>query len=105
LDDLPGFTPANPRLQYLSWNLRELYASFHAANPGAFPYSYPLRPEVATGGGVYEQSGTLRAGSGPHVLVPQADGAEPVDLRFSASGGDEPITSAVRPRIALVRIR
>ena len=33
LDDLPGFTPAEPtRLQYTSWNFRAIYASLHAAD-------------------------------------------------------------------------
>jgi hypothetical protein len=93
LDDLPGFSPGSSRLSYTSWNFRE------AAGPGA----YPLVPD-STDGTAYGHSGTLRAGSGWHVLVIQPPGAAGVDLRLTGSGGAA-LPASILPRIALVRIR
>jgi hypothetical protein len=91
LDDLPGFTAASDRLRYKSWNFRSLQ------NP------YPLQPD-STDGTSYQHTGTLRAGSGRHVLVAQAPNAGSVDLKLtSPTGGALPTT--VQPRVALVRIR
>ncbi len=91
LDDLPGFTAASDRLRYKSWNFRSLQ------NP------YPLQPD-STDGTSYQHTGTLRAGSGRHVLVAQAPNAGSVDLKLtSPTGGALPTT--VQPRVALVRVR
>jgi hypothetical protein len=95
LDDLPGFSATSSRLRYKSWNFR-----FAADSMGQ---SFPLVPDN-TDGTDYGHSGTLRAGSGRHVLVVQAGGAPGVDLRLTnASGGA--LSSSIEPRIALVRIR
>ena len=52
LDNLPGFAPSSPRLQYDSWNFRATYASFHEQAPTSFPREYPLVPD-STLTGVY----------------------------------------------------
>ena len=93
LDDLPGFDPGSSRLSYTSWNFRE------EAGPGA----YPLVPD-STDGTAYGHSGTLRAGSGRHILVIQQPGAAGVDLRITGSAGAA-LPASIAPRIALVRIR
>ncbi|HEY4647656.1 MAG TPA: hypothetical protein VIG95_01065, partial [Gemmatimonadales bacterium] len=94
LDDLPGFSPGDSRLSYTSWNFREV----GDANGG-----FPLVPD-STDGTAYGHSGTLRAGSGHHVLVVQPPNAAEVDLRVTGTAGAALPTSIV-PRIALVRIR
>lgn len=94
LDDLPGFSSPDPRLRYKSWNFRA------AAEPNG---GYPLVPE-RTDGTAYGHSGTLRAGSGHHVLVTQLPGAGGVDLRLTGSAGAA-LPNSIAPRIALVRIR
>ena len=94
LDDLPGFSAPGARLRYKSWNFRAA-----AEQNGGFP----LVPEL-TNGFAYEHSGTLRAGSGQHVLVVQAPGAAAVDLRLTGSAGAA-LPNTIVPRIALVRIR
>src|SRR3954454_6970905 len=91
LDDLPGFTAASDRLRYKSWNFRSLQ------NP------YPLQPD-STDGTSYQHTGTLRAGSGRHVLVAQAPNAGSVDLKLTSSTGGT-LPSTVQPRVALVRVR
>ncbi len=95
LDDLPGFSEPTARLRYKSWNFRAV------ADSNSQPY--PLQPDN-TDGTAYEHSGTLRAGSGHHVLVVQPPSAGPVDLRLTNGTGGA-LSTTVQPRIALVRIR
>jgi hypothetical protein len=104
LDDLPGFIPANPRLQYLSWNLRQVYGGLNQTNPGVFPLSYPLVPD-STSGASYARSGSLRAGSGRHLLVVQPPSAGTVDLRLLNTDGMSAVADSVQPRVGLARIR
>jgi hypothetical protein len=104
LDDLPGFTPANPRLQYLSWNLRQVYGGLNQSNPGTFPLSYPLVPD-STSGASYARSGSLRAGSGRHLLIVQPPSAGTVDLRLLDTDGTSAVADSVQPRVGLARIR
>ncbi len=104
LDDLPGFTPANPRLQYVSWNLRQVYGGLNQTNPGIFPLSYPLVPD-STSGASYARSGSLRAGSGRHLLVVQPPSAGTVDLRLLDTDGTSTVADSVQPRVGLARIR
>ena len=94
VDDLPGFSPGSNRLRYTSWNFRT------AAEPNG---GFPLVPD-STDGIAYGRSGTLRAGSGRHVLVIQAPGGAAVDLRITGSNGSA-LPASIAPRIALVRIR
>ena len=94
LDDLPGFSALGARLRYKSWNFRAA-----AEGNGGFP----LVPE-RTDGTAFGHNGTLRAGSGYHVLVTQLPGAAGVDLRLTGSAGSA-LPNSIVPRIALVRIR
>ena len=95
LDDLPGFAEPTGRLQYGSWNFRQV------ADGEAIPY--PLVPDSTSGVG-YEHSGVLRAGSGRHIRVVQAPGAAAVDLKLTAPTGTA-LSSTIEPRVALVRVR
>jgi hypothetical protein len=95
LDDLPGFPTTDPRLRYKSWNFRAV------ADANAEPY--PLQPD-STDGINYSHSGTLRAGSGRHILVVQPPGGGSVDLQVTSSTGTA-LPSSIVPRVALVRIR
>jgi hypothetical protein len=96
LDDLPGFDHLSGRLRYKTWNFRDPAQTLGPTNP--------LAPDVTDGSG-YAHSSVLRAGSGRHVLVTQAGGAPALDLRFTGPSGEDPVSSAVSPRIGLVRIR
>jgi hypothetical protein len=95
LDHLPGFSDPTGKLQYKSWNFREVADSNGVA--------FPLVPDN-TDGSNYVHSGVLRAGSGRHVLVTQAAGAGPVDLQVTSPNGTA-LSSSIEPRVALVRIR
>src|SRR5262249_43420830 len=66
VDNLPNFTPSSPLLQYPSWDLRLVFASFNHDDPVDFPTPYPLVPDPVTTA-VYTRAGMLRAGSGPHL--------------------------------------
>jgi hypothetical protein len=101
VSDLPGFT-APPELKYTSWHFRTTYASLHTQDPGHFPQPYPLVP-VAAAGATVNVSGTLRSGSGVYVRALQAPGDSAFVLRFSG-GGTRPLSSAVVPRLNIIRI-
>lgn len=102
LDNLPGFTPSDTRLQYQSWDLRQVYSSFHSQDPAAFPLSYPLVPDNTAG--AYTHSGQLLAGSGRHVLISQPPSSGEVDFKLTAADGTA-LPATAQPRIGLVRIR
>ena len=101
-EDLPDFTPLDPRLQYTSWAFRDLYQSNFEL--GVFAKPYPLTP-IVTANGAVGLSGTLRGGSGVHLRIVQPASAPGVDLRLTAGNGTSTVDAGVKPRIALVRIR
>jgi hypothetical protein len=103
LDDLPGFTPANPRLAYPDINLRSIFAQLHQADASTYPRAYPLLPD-STLTGAYQRAGTLRQATGHHVRIIQAPGAAAVSFLLTAQGGTA-ISPDIVPRIGLVRIR
>jgi hypothetical protein len=104
LDDLPGFTPADPLFQYTSWNFRETYASLHAQDPGSFPSAFPLEPPTAPDG-AFDDSGTLYAGSGRHLLVEQSASGPEVGLKLTGTDGSTALSASVAPFVGVVRIR
>jgi hypothetical protein len=102
LDDLPGFTPASDRLEYTSWNFRALYQQNF--QQGVFAKPYPLTPD-STRTGVYQHSGILRAGSGRHLRIIQPAGSAEAAFILTNTGGSATVAAAVKPRIALARVR
>jgi hypothetical protein len=96
LDDLPGFTPANPRLQYIGFNLRAALAQLNKTP------AFPLVPDSTSG--TYSHAGTLLQGSAHHVRIVQAAGASSVQFKLSGQLGGA-ISPALVPRVGLVRIR
>jgi hypothetical protein len=104
LDDHPDFLAVSQgsRFEYPSWNLRETFASFHDQKPETYPRAFPLEPERFEASG-HSSSGSLRAGSGPHLLV--APGAGSVaDLLLTSEGGSALHPDLV-PRTAVLRLR
>ncbi|HLQ23056.1 MAG TPA: hypothetical protein VK132_07610 [Gemmatimonadales bacterium] len=97
LDDLPGFTPLNPRLQYVGFNLRAALAQL-AKTP-----AFPLVPD-STKTGAYTHAGTLHQGSGHHVRIIQVAGASGVQFKLSGTAGAA-ISPTLAARVGLVRIR
>jgi hypothetical protein len=91
------------RYGYGSWNLRDVFASFHQQSPQRFPSPYPVEPDVFTGDG-YLRDGVLRAGSGRHVLIHQA-ATDALDLRLTSPDGAGALSSDVAPRTAVLRVR
>jgi hypothetical protein len=104
LDNLPGFTPADPLLQYTSWDFRGTYASLHAQNPAMFPSAFPLEPPTAPDG-AFNETGTLYAGSGRHLLVDQSASGPEVSLRLTGTDGSTALPASVAPFVGIVRIR
>lgn len=103
LDDLPGFTPVDERLQYPSWDFRYVYDTLNAQRPDLVSRPYPLRPDSTTTGS-YSRTGTLRGGSGRHLRVLQAAGGDGVDVILARKSGEGfPDDRGVR--FGVVRIR
>jgi hypothetical protein len=92
------------RLHYTSWDLGDIFRSFHEQSPSRFPRLYPIEPDVTDGGG-YAVSGTLRAGSGRHVLVEHAGSGSTLDLRLTEPGGASPLPAEVAPTTIVLRLR
>jgi hypothetical protein len=103
LDNLPNFTPQSGRLQYESWNFRNTFASLNQQAPGTFPRPYPLVPDPSQNG-TYDRAGTLRAGSGRHILVTQDPSAEALSFELK-NGAGAALSSAIAARYGVVRIR
>jgi hypothetical protein len=104
LDNLPGFAPASPLLQYSSWNFRQVYASLNAQDPADFPRPFPLEPPTAPDG-AYDESGTLLGGSGRHLLVDQSANAAGLSLKLTGTDGTTAIPASSAPFVGVVRIR
>jgi hypothetical protein len=101
--DLAALTEGT-RLQYTSWDLADIFGSFHAQSPGSFPRPYPIEPDLV-GSEPYAASGTLRAGSGRHVVVQHAGSGAAFDLRLTQPGGATPLPAEVAPHIIALRLR
>ena len=102
LDDLPGFSPTNTRLQYTSWNFRSTYQSLNSQAPSSYPVPYPLTPDSTRGN--YARRGVLRGGSGRHLRVIQDAAADAVTIQLTDSLGAA-LTATSTPRIGVVRVR
>lgn len=103
LDNLPGFSPPDPRLQYPSWDFRQIFDTLNAQRPDLVPREFPLRPDSTTTG-AYARSGTLRGGSGRHLRLiqpPHAAGLEVVLARRDGSA----FPADRRVRVGVVRVR
>ena len=101
LDDRPGFSGLSPRLRFKSWGLRAIWTN--PANAQAFPQGFPLVPDSTNG--AYTRTGTLRGGSGRHLILYQAANGSPIDLQLVRDAQGNPIDAALAARIGIVRIR
>jgi len=90
-ESIPGFTGSNGRLSYRTWDLGAAFAQALGGLP------YPLVPEATSGS--YARLGTLRGGSGRHLLVNQGANAGAIDFQLK---GDSKFSSLV-PSFAVVR--
>ena len=102
LDDLSAFTDASGRLGYPSWHLRTTYASLHSQDPFRFPLAFPLVPDTA--GASYARTGTLRGGSGRHILIEQSPSAGAVEVKLTKDG-TAALDAALDGRFGVARIR
>lgn len=102
LDDLSGFQDAGGRLSYSSWNFRNAYASLHGQDAFRFPLVFPLVPDTV--GASYDRTGTLRGGSGHHVLIEQAPSSGAVEVKLTKDG-TAAVDAALEARVGVARIR
>ncbi len=102
LTNLPGFTPSSSRLQYTTLDLRAIY--LNNFQNGVFAKPYPLTPD-STRDGSYDHTGVLRGGSGRHVRIIQPAASAEVSFILTNGAGSAVVSSTVKPRIALARVR
>jgi hypothetical protein len=104
LDDLPGFTAADPLLQYQNLNLRSVYQQLFDQDTQrrVFDRAYPLLPDSTRG--VYTRTGTIKQGSAHHLRLIQAGGAALIQVKLTGSAGAA-ISAQIAPRVAVVRIK
>jgi hypothetical protein len=110
VDDLPGFTPVNPHLKFLSWNLQDIWFGMCAdlgpcVNPNnqfqIYPSSSPFNPRRVSYGNFNVNVTTLDGGAfSLFDLSGSQSSKQLIEIR-SVNGGDPP--SSVR--IAIVRIQ
>jgi hypothetical protein len=110
VDDLPGFTPANPHLRFLSWNLPSIWLGMCSdlgpcANPNNSAQLYPSGnpfAAYAVAFGNFNVNVTTLAGGAFTIfdLSGLQTAKQLIELR-SVNGGDPPGTV----RIAIVRIQ
>lgn len=86
-DDRPGFTPANPRHRFPSWNLRDVFAGMNADFASAYSPAYPLTPAPLPAGEFAVEMPGLRAGSASTFELLNTGTRPVVGLR--GSGGAE----------------
>jgi len=109
-DDLPGFTPANPHLRFLSWNLHDVWLGMctdlgPCANPNntsqLYPSSSPFNPHTFSFGNFSVNLTTLVGGAFAIFDLSGLQSAKQLIELRSVNGGDPPSTV----RIAIVRIQ
>jgi hypothetical protein len=110
VDDLPGFTPANPHLKFLSWNLHDIWLGMcndlgpctNPSNPSQiYPSSNPFNPHFVSYGNFDVNLTTLQGGAFAIFDLTGVQSAKQLIQLESTGGGDPPSTV----RIAIVRIQ
>jgi len=94
LTAVPGFTESTARLRYRSWDLRSVFTRKFGG--------YPLHPD-SLGAASYSHAGTLREGSGRHLLVAQGASGAGVDVTFTDTKGGV-VSANMVPRFGVARI-
>ena len=110
VDDFPGFTPANPHLKFLSWNLQDIWLGMCSdlgpcVNPNntsqIYPAATPFNPRRVSYGNFNVNVTTLDGGAfSLFDLSGTQSSKQLIEIR-SVNGGDPPPTV----RIAIVRIQ
>lgn len=100
LDDVPGFTPANPRLTFPSWNLRSIYGGLNTDFPVDFAAPFPLIPHPLPFGDFTFNLGKLSGGSFSLIRLSGAQTGRQLLQLLSPKGGDP----SSKLRMAIIRI-
>jgi hypothetical protein len=101
LDDYPGFTPADARYSFPSWNLRDIFAGMNADFPNTFATPTPLQLR-AQGFGKFTLDVGAVHGGGFSVL--QLSGA-PADRQLLEFKGANGAAFPAAMRLNIVRVR
>ena len=99
VDDIPGFSPANPRLTIPSWNLRSIFAGMNADTASHYNPPFPLVPRAQTFGN-FTASVAHMPGGGFSVfeLSGAQTGRQLIQIQAPTGGDPSP-----KLRVAIVR--
>jgi len=101
VDDYPGFTPADAKYSFPSWNMRDIFAGMNADFPNLFANPAPLQVR-STGFGKFSVDVSGVRGGGFSVLDVSGTQANKQLLEFKGSNG-APFPSAMRVNIVRVQ--
>ncbi|HEX6574634.1 MAG TPA: hypothetical protein VF042_06645 [Gemmatimonadaceae bacterium] len=101
LDDYPGFTPAEAKYSFPSWNLPSIFAGLNKDFPGSVPSATPLKVR-STGFGKFSVDVSGVRGGGFSVLELSGTQASKQLLEFKASNGAA-LSASMQVNIARVQ--
>ncbi len=102
VSNLPDLTTSS-RLQYSTWDFRDVYQSLNNQAPEQFDRPFPILPQNFTGGS-FDLSGFLQAGSGDYVRVTLPGNVAGFTVQL-VDGAGNPLSGTVVPRLNVIRLR
>ena len=101
LDDASGFSPTNPHLRFLSWNIPDLFAGMSTDVPGLYARANPFNPHLQSFGNFGPTNVDLVGGGVAYFEIAGAQSTRQLFEIRSFTGGDPPSTI----RVAIVRVQ
>ena len=101
LDDAPGFSPTNPHLRFLSWNIPDLFTGMSADVPGLYARANPFNPHLQSFGNFGPTNVDLVGGGVTYFEISGGQSARQLFEIRGFTGGDPPPTI----RVAIARVQ
>ena len=99
--DAAGFSPTNPHLKFLSWNIPDLFAGLTVDVPSLYPRRNPFNPHLQSFGNFGPTTVILNGGGVSYFEINGTQSARQLFEIRSFTGGDPPSTI----RVAIARVQ
>ncbi len=99
--DAAGFSPTNPHLRFLSWNIPDLFAGLSVDVPSLYPRRNPFNPHLQSFGNFGPTTVILNGGGVSYFELNGTQSARQLFEIRSFTGGDPPSTI----RVAIARVQ
>ena len=99
--DAAGFSPTNPHLRFLSWNIPDLFAGLSVDVPSLYARRNPFNPHLQSFGNFGPTTVILNGGGVSYFEINGAQSARQLFEIRSFTGGDPPSTI----RVAIARVQ